>query len=142
MRLRIVSERIEIPKLNPDDKMIHLAFRASNVDILTLMQRCPRLRMIQVSPSYRKAMSNALQVFLEMQGIELLEGDIWDSLDNGNNFDGYLTVDDITLTEIRAMVALGLSIDEVTAQIQGKTKVSPDLVKYIVKDIVKASTTS
>ncbi|MGA9098724.1 MAG: DUF1699 family protein [Methanotrichaceae archaeon] len=133
MRLKIVSERTEIPKLDPDENMIHLAFKATNVDIFNLMQRCPRLRMIQVSPSHRKAMSNALQVFLDMQGIELLEGDIWDNWDSRNNFDGYFTVDDINLDEIRSMASKGLSIDEVAAQIQKKTKVSPDLAKYIVK---------
>lgn len=130
MRLKIVNERIEISKLNPDEKMIHLAFGATNVDILNLMQRCPRLRLIQVSPFYRMNMSNALQVFLEMQGIDLLEGDI---LEKANNFDGYLTVDDITIEAISAMVALGLSTDEVLAHIQEKTMVSPDLVKYIIK---------
>ncbi len=74
MRLRVVSARNEISNLNPNEKTVHLAFRASNVDFLNLMQRCPRLRMIQVPPSYRKTMSNAIQVFLDMQGIELLEG--------------------------------------------------------------------
>ena len=75
MRLRVISARNQIPNLNPNEKLVHMAFRASNVDFLNLMQRCPRLRMIQVPPSYRKAMSNAIQVFLDMQGIELLEGD-------------------------------------------------------------------
>ena len=77
MRLRVISARNEIPNLNPNEKTVHLAFRASNVDFLNLMQRCSRLRMIQVPPSYRKTMSNAIQVFLEMQGVEMLEGDVW-----------------------------------------------------------------
>ena len=54
MRLRVISARTEIPNLNPNEKTVHLAFRASNVDFLNLMQRCPRLRMIQVPPSYHK----------------------------------------------------------------------------------------
>lgn len=62
--------------LDPNEKMVHIAFRASNVDFLNLMQRCPRLRTIQV-PLYQKTMSNAIQLLLEMQGIELLEGDVW-----------------------------------------------------------------
>ena len=41
MRLRVVSARNEIPNLNPNEKTVHLAFRASNVDFLNLMQRCP-----------------------------------------------------------------------------------------------------
>ncbi|MGV8126475.1 MAG: DUF1699 family protein [Methanothrix sp.] len=61
MRLRVVSARSEIPNLNQNEKMIHLAFRASNVDYLKLLQRCPRLRMIQVPPSYMRTMSNAIR---------------------------------------------------------------------------------
>jgi hypothetical protein len=128
MRLRVVSERTEIPNLNPNEKMIHLAFRASNVDFLNLMQRCPRLRVIQTPSSYRKTMSNAIGVFLDMQGIELLEGDVWG---HRKDLDEYFTVEDATLKEIRTMAASGVAMDEVTAEIQKKAKVSPDLIKYI-----------
>ena len=51
MRIRVVSSRNEITNLNSNEKMVHLAFRASNVDFLNLMQRCPRLRAIQVPKS-------------------------------------------------------------------------------------------
>jgi hypothetical protein len=128
MRLRVVSERTEIPDLNPNEKMIHLAFRASNVDFLNLMQRCPRLRVIQTPSSYRKTMSNAIGVFLDMQGIELLEGDVWG---HRKDLDEYFTVEDATMEEIRTLAASGVTMSEVTAQIQQKAKVSPDLVKYI-----------
>jgi hypothetical protein len=128
MRLRVVSERTEIPDLNPNEKMIHLAFRASNVDFLNLMQRCPRLRVIQTPSSYRKTMSNAIGVFLDMQGIELLEGDVWG---HRKDLDEYFTVEDATMKEIRTMAASGVTMDEVTAKIQKKAKVSPDLIKYI-----------
>ena len=96
MRLRVVSERTEIPNLNPNEKMVHMAFRASNVDFLNLMQRCPRLRMIQVPPSYRKTMSNAIQVFLDMQGIELLQGDVWG---HRKDLDEYFNIEDATIEE-------------------------------------------
>jgi hypothetical protein len=135
MRLRVVSSRSEIPALSPNEKMIHLAFRASNVDFLNLMQKCPRLRMIQVPPSYRKTMSNAIQVFLDMQGIELLEGDVWG---HRKDLDEYFTVDDSTMDEIRAMAANGVSVDDVAAQIQKKARLGPDLIKYIAKTKVTA----
>jgi hypothetical protein len=128
MRLRVVSERTEIPDLNPNEKMIHLAFRASNVDFLNLMQRCPRLRVIQTPSSYRKTMSNAIGVFLDMQGIELLEGDVWG---HRKDLDEYFTVEDATMKEIRTMAASGVTMDKVTAEIQKKAKVSPGLIKYI-----------
>ena len=130
MRLRVVSSKNEITNLNPNEKMVHLAFRASNVDFLSLMQKCPRLRMIQVPPSYRKTMSNAMQVFLDMQGIELIEGDVWG---HRKDLDEYFTVDDVTMEEIRSMAATGVDVDEVASQIQKKAKLGSDLIKYIAK---------
>jgi hypothetical protein len=130
MRLRVISARTEIPNLNPNEKSVHLAFRASNVDFLNLMQRCPRLRMIQVPPSYRKTMSNAIQVFLDMQGIEMLEGDVWG---HRKDLDEYFTVEESTLEEIRALAAGGASADEVADLIQKKSRIGSELIKYIAK---------
>jgi hypothetical protein len=135
MRLRVISARTEILNLNPNEKSVHLAFRASNVDFLNLMQRCPRLRMIQVPPSYRKTMSNAIQVFLDMQGIEMLEGDVWG---HRKDLDEYFTVEDATLEEIRALAASGASADEVADQIQKKSRISSELIKYIAKSKISA----
>ena len=135
MRLRVISARNEIPNLNPNEKTVHLAFRASNVDFLNLMQRCPRLRMVQVPPSYHKTMSNAIQVFLEMQGVEMLEGDVWG---HRKDLDEYFTVDDSTLEEIRALAASGVSADDVANQIQGKARISSELIKYIARTQITA----
>ena len=38
MRLGVVSSKNEIPNLNPNEKMVHLAFRASNVDFQIILQ--------------------------------------------------------------------------------------------------------
>ena len=135
MRLRVVSARNEIPNLNPNEKMIHLAFRASNVDYLNLMQRCPKLRLIQVPPSYKKTMSNAIDTFLDMQGIELLEGDVWG---HRKDLDEYFTVEDETLNEIRSKAATGVNIDDVTTEMQKKARLGSDLIKYIAKTKITA----
>jgi hypothetical protein len=135
MRLRVISSRNEIPDLNPNEKMVHMAFRASNVDFLNLMQRCPRLRMVQVPRSYYKTMSNAIQVFLDMQGIELLQGDVWG---HRKDLDEYYTVDDATVEEIRTLAEGGANLDEVANKVQTKSRVGPDLVKYIARTKVSA----
>ena len=135
MRLRVVSSKNEISNLNPNEKMIHLAFRASNVDFLSLMQRCPRLRMIQVPPSYKKTMSNAMQVFLDMQGVELLEGDVWG---HRKDLDEYFTVEDATLEEIRTLSSGGASMEDISAQLQKKARLGPDLIKYIARSKITA----
>jgi len=91
--------------------------------------------MIQVPPSYRKTMSNAIQVFLDMQDIELLEGDVWG---HRKDLDEYFTVDDTTMEEIRSLAAEGTSMDDVANQIQKKARIGPELIKYIVKSKIIA----
>jgi hypothetical protein len=135
MRFRVVSSRDEIPNLNQNEKAIHLAFRASNVDFLNLMQRCPRMRVIQTPPSYRRTLSDAIKVFLDMQGIELLEGDVWG---HRKDLDEYFTVDDATVKEIRALADSGEPVDKLANEIQMKSKIAPDLIKYIARNPVSA----
>ncbi|MGD0953686.1 MAG: DUF1699 family protein [Methanotrichaceae archaeon] len=135
MKLRVVSQKTEIPNLNPNEKMVHMAFRASNVDFLNLMQRCPRLRTIQVPHSYQKTMSNAIRVFLEMQGVEMLVGDVWG---HRKDLDEYYTVDNETIEEIRNLAASGIASDDVADQIEKKSKLSSDLIKYIAKSKITA----
>ncbi len=130
MRVRVVSSKNEIPDLNPNERIVHLAFRASNVDFLNLMKICPRLRAIQVPPSYHKTMSRAIQLFLEMQGIDLLEGDVWG---HRKDIDEYFMINDETVGEIETMISEDISIEEAADQIQKKTRLAPDLVKYIAK---------
>jgi len=135
MKLRVVSSKNEIQDLNPNERIVHLAFRASNVDFLSLMKRCPRLRAIQVPPSYNKTMSKAIKIFLEMQGIDLLEGDVWG---HRKDIDEYYMVDEETIGEIEAMISRGVGIDEAADEIMKKTRLAPDLIKYIAKSKITA----
>ena len=135
MKIRVVSSKAEIPDLNPNERIVHLAFRPSNVDFLTLMKRCPRLRAIQVPPSYHKTMSKAIKVFLEMQGIDLLEGDVWG---HRKDIDEYFMVDEETVTEIESMISSGVGIEEAADEIQKKTRLATDLIKYIAKSKITA----
>jgi hypothetical protein len=130
MRFRVVSARTEIPDLNPNEKAVHMAFRASNVDFLNLMQKCPRLRVVQLPPSYKKTMSDAIKVFLDMQGIDLLEGDVWG---HRKDLDEYFTVDEATMKEILTLAEGSTDLDKVASQIQSKFRIAPDLVKYIAR---------
>ena len=133
MRVRVVSSKNEIPNLNPNERIVHLAFRASNVDFLNLMKICPRLRAIQVPPSYHKTMSKAIKLFLEMQGIDLLEGDVWG---HRKDIDEYFLIEEETIGEIEAMISGGATVEEAAEEITKKTRLAPDLIKYIAKSKV------
>lgn len=130
MKIRVISSREEIGSLMPNEKIVHLAYRASNVDFLNLMQRCPRLRAVQIPPSYQKTMSNAIRGFLDMQGIELLEGDVWGHRKDINE---YFTVPDEAVDAIKSMKESGTNPEEIDREVRKTGKLGSDLVKYIAK---------
>jgi hypothetical protein len=76
-----------------------------------------------------KTMSNANRIFLEMQGVELLEGDVWG---HRKDLDEYFTIEEATIEEIRSLAASGMSLNDVADQIQQKARLSPALIKYLV----------
>ena len=135
MRIRVVSSKDEILTLSPNEKMVHMAFRPSNVDLLNLMRACPRLRAVQIPPSYYKTMSKAMKLFLEMQGVDLLKGDVWG---HRKDIDEYFVVDEGAIEEIGDMVAKGENIEEATTQIKMRTRLAPDLIKYIARSKITA----
>ncbi len=135
MKIRVISSREEIETLRANERMVHLAFRASNVDMLKLMQRSPRLQAVQIPPSYMKTMSRATGVFLEMQGVKLLEGDVWG---HRKDIDEYFTVPDEALKAIRSLTEKGTAPDEVAKEVQKSAKLGADLVKYIARAEIAA----
>ena len=135
MKIRIISSREEINSIRPNEKAVHMAFRASNVDFLNLIQKAPRLQMVQVPISYMKTISNAIHLFLDMQGVELLEGDVWG---HRKDLDEYFTIGDATIEEIQSLAASGASMDDVADKIQKNTRLNPDLIKYVAKNKITA----
>lgn len=130
VKLRVVSSKNEIDVLNRNEQMVHLAFRASNTDIFKLLQNCPRIRAIQVPTSYRKTLSRASEMFLVMQGIELIEGDVWGHRKDINE---YYTIDENIFRRIDQLRANGIGANEIVDTVSRETKLSPELVKYVIK---------
>jgi len=75
-------------------------------------------------------MSNAIQAFLDMQGIELIEGDVWG---HKKNLDEYFTIEETVMEGIKNLTSSGLSMEEVVDQTRKRARISPELIKYIAK---------
>jgi hypothetical protein len=130
VKLRVVSSKSEIDDLNRNEQIVHLAFRASNTDIFKLLQNCPRIRAVQVPASYRRTLSRASEMFLVMQGIELIEGDVWGHRKDINE---YYTIDENVFRRIDQLRANGIDTNEIADTVSRETKLSPELVKYVIK---------
>jgi hypothetical protein len=130
LKLRVVSSKNEIDELNRNEQIVHLAFRASNTDIFRLLQNCPRVRAIQVPASYRKTLSRAGEMFLVMQGIDLIEGDVWG---HRKDIHEYYTIDDKIFNRINQLRSDGFDTNEIAGTVSREAKLSPELVKFVIK---------
>lgn len=129
MKIRVISSRNEILSLNPNEKVVHFAFRPSNKDIFLLVETCPKLDIIQLPKSYRKTVSRAIEMFLEMQKVQLLEGDVWGHRKDINE---YYTVPPSVISKIRSMKAEGIPGENIAEKVVHESKLSPEMVSYIL----------
>ncbi len=134
MRIRVVSSKEEINSLGTGEKIIHLAFRPSNKDIFALVQACPNVKAIHIPGSYIKTISNSTRMFLDMQGIALLEGDVWGHRKDINE---YSEVKPGVFNRMEELKREGLSESAVLDRLGRETRLSKDLLKFLLKEKAK-----
>jgi hypothetical protein len=129
MQIRVVSSREEIFTLNPNERIVHLAFRPSNKDIFGLAETCPKIEVIQLPKSYMATVSKSIEMFLAMQRIQLLEGDVW-----GHRKDlyEYYNIPSSVLEKIKAMKLEGKSTEAIEEEVSRRNKLNPEMVAYIL----------
>jgi hypothetical protein len=129
MRIRVVSSREEIFTLNPNERIAHLAFRPSNKDIFGLVETCPKIEVIQLPKSYRRTVSKSIEMFLEMQRVQLLEGDVWGHRKDINE---YYSIPSSAIEKIKEMKIEGKSTEEIEKMISSESKLKPEMVAYLL----------
>src|SRR5664280_407459 len=129
MKIRVVSSREEIFTLNPNERIVHLAFRPSNKDIFGLVETCPKVEVIQLPKSYKSTISKSIELFLEMQRIQLIEGDVWGHRKDIND---YYTIPSSVVEMIKEMKLEGKSNEDIEAKISRESKLNPEMVAYIM----------
>ena len=129
MRIRVVSSKEEIFTLNSNERIVHLAFRPSNKDVFVLVETCPKIEVIQLPKSYMATVSKSIEMFLEMQRIQLIEGDVWGHRKDINE---YYTVPSSVLEKINEMKLEGKSTEDIEVKISRESKLNPEMIGYIL----------
>ena len=73
--------------------------------------------------------SKSIEMFLEMQRIQLLEGDVWGHRKDLNE---YYTVPYSVTEKIMEMKMKGKSAEDIEAKISRESKLNPEMVAYIL----------
>lgn len=131
MKIRVVSSKDEINDVSDKEEMIHLAFRPSNTDILSLVTKCPNIKALHIPPSYKKTISKSTQMFLEMRDIALIEGDVWG---HRRDINEYSEISQSVYDRIDQHRADGLSDEEILGKMEHELHMSPDLIGFILKN--------
>jgi hypothetical protein len=129
MKIRVVSSREEIFTLNPNERIVHLAFRPSNKDIFALVETCPKIEVIQLPKSYRRTVSKSIEMFLEMQRIQLIEGDVWGHRKDINE---YYNIPSSVIDKIRELKSEGTPAEKIEEKVSRESKLNPEMVAYIL----------
>ena len=130
MKIRVVSSSEEISTLNPNERIVHLAFRPSNKDILRLVEACPKIEVIQLPKSFKSTVSKSIELFLDMKRIQLIEGDVWGHRKDLNE---YANIPDSVTERIKELKSEGTPIEKIEERVSRETKLSPDMVAYVIK---------
>ncbi len=134
MRIRVVSSSDEINSLGKGEKIVHLGFRPSNKDIFALVQSCPDVKAIHIPDSYIRTISNSTKMFLDMQGIALLEGDVWGHRKDINE---YSEIKPEVFDRIEERKKEGLSESALLDKLGRETNLSKDLLSFLIKEKAK-----
>jgi len=133
MKIRIVSSRDELETLEENEELVHLAFRPSNKDIFLLVQGCKKLKGIHIPISYKRSISKSILMFLEMENISLIEGDVWGHRKDINE---YYEIKPQIFVRIKDLKKEGFSDEEILTRLGIETRLSKDLIKYIISDSI------
>ena len=129
MKIRVVSSREEIFTLNPNERIVHLAFRPSNKDIFGLIEACPKIEVIQLPKSYRRTVSKSIELFLEMRRIQLIEGDVWG---HRKDINAYYSIPSSVTEKIKELKSEGTPAERIEEKVSRESKLSPEMVGYIL----------
>ncbi|OPY16695.1 MAG: hypothetical protein A4E23_01681 [Methanomethylovorans sp. PtaU1.Bin073] len=131
MKIRVVSSKEEINTLNPNEEIVHLAFRPSNQDIFSLVIRCPKVKALHIPSSYMRTVSSSTKMYLKMQGIELIEGDVWGHRKDINE---YYEIPQEVFDRLKQYLMDKMPEKDIIEKLIRETRMSPDFVSFLVKN--------
>jgi hypothetical protein len=94
-----------------------------------LAETCPKIEAIQLPKSYKRTVSKSIEMFLEMQKINLLEGDVWGHRKDINE---YYNVSQSVLEKIQELKTDRFTNEVIAEKLSRESKLNSDMILYIL----------
>jgi hypothetical protein len=88
------------------------------------------MKAIHIPASYIRTISNSTRMLLDMQGIALLEGDVWGHRKDINE---YYEIKPETIDNMKELEKEGLSEADILKRMERTYGISNDLLKFLLK---------
>jgi hypothetical protein len=95
-----------------------------------MVSKCPKLKAIHMPTSYKKTLSKSSLMFLEMQGIKVLEGDVWG---HRESIEEYSEISPHVYDKIREYKEKGMSHEDIVKQMKNETGLSSDILSFLIR---------
>ncbi|KKG61449.1 hypothetical protein DU67_05760 [Methanosarcina mazei] len=82
-----------------------------------------------------RTVSKSIEMFLQMQRIQLLEGDVWGHRKDINE---YYAIPSSVIDKIKEMKNEGKSTEEIEKKVARESKLNPEMVAYILNKEVSS----
>jgi hypothetical protein len=79
--------------------------------------------------------SKSIEMFLQMQRVQLLEGDVWGHRKDINE---YFTISSSVIEKIKEMKGEGKTTEEIEKKVSRESKLNPGMVGYILNKEIPA----
>jgi hypothetical protein len=73
VKTKILNSNKEIPSLEFNGNIIHLTFRPSNKDILSLINKCPSIKIIELPECYMSLISSTALEMAGFKGVHIIK---------------------------------------------------------------------
>jgi len=97
-----------------------------------MVAKCPKLKAIHMPTSYKKTLSKSSLMFLEMQGVKILEGDVWG---HREVIEEYSEISQHVYDRIHQYKEQGMSDEDIVKQMRTETGLSSDILSFIIRRI-------
>jgi hypothetical protein len=99
------------------------------MDIFALVETCPKIEVLQLPKSYKRTVSKSIEMFLNMQRIKLIEGDVWGHRKDINE---YYSIPSSVIEKIKELKDSGATAERIESKVSTESKLSPEMVAYVL----------
>jgi hypothetical protein len=94
------------------------------------VEACPKIEAIQLPVSYKRTLSKSIQMFLRMQKVAVLEGDVWG---HRKDISEYKVIPPSVFSDIEKMTHERVDQDRIVHDVGARYRLPESLIEFVIK---------